>query len=143
MVRHLLRRLLSINEAIRVRNAQIYMSELDDKLARKIKDKLTVYLNRCSSLRESNRAMLLDEIGRKALREYFKKNNNSHEDIKMLSLIETYLYMCKVRREKGEADSEPIINSIKMALEEMRESLPVSVRERNFESKQDLIKGIE
>lgn len=143
MVRHLLRRLLSINEAIRVRNAQIYMSELDDKLARKIKDKLNVYLNRCSSLRESNRAMLLDEIGRKALREYFKKNNNSHEDIKMLSLIETYLYMCKVRREKGEADSEPIINSIKMALEEMRESLPVSVRERNFESKQDLIKGIE
>lgn len=143
MVRHLLRRLLSINEAIRVRNAQIYMSELDDKLARKIKDKLNVYLNRCSSLRESNRAMLLDEIGRKALREYFKKNNNSHEDIKMLSLIETYLYMCKVRREKGEADSEPIINSIKMALEEMRESLPASVRERNFESKQDLIKGIE
>lgn len=119
------------------------MSELDDKLARKIKDKLNVYLNRCSSLRESNRAMLLDEIGRKALREYFKKNNNSHEDIKMLSLIETYLYMCKVRREKGEADSEPIINSIKMALEEMRESLPASVRERNFESKQDLIKGIE
>lgn len=116
MVRHLLCRLLSINEAIRVRNAQIYMSELDDKLARKIKDKLNVYLNRCSSLRESNRAMLLDEIGRKALREYFKKNNNSHEDIKMLSLIETYLYMCKVRREKGEADSEPIINSIKMAL---------------------------
>lgn len=143
MVRHLLCRLLSINEAIRVRNAQIYMSELDDKLARKIKDKLNVYLNRCSSLRESNRAMLLDEIGRKALREYFKKNNNSHEDIKMLSLIETYLYMCKVRREKGEADSEPIINSIKMALEEMRESLPASVRERNFESKQDLIKGIE
>lgn len=77
MVRHLLCRLLSINEAIRVRNAQIYMSELDDKLARKIKDKLNVYLNRCSSLRESNRAMLLDEIGRKALREYFKKNNNS------------------------------------------------------------------
>lgn len=53
-------RLLSINEAIKVRNAQIYMSELDDKLGRKIKDKLNVYLNRCASLRDSNRTMLLD-----------------------------------------------------------------------------------
>ena len=96
------------------------MSELDDKLGRKIKDKLTVYLNRCASLRDSNRAMLLDEIGRKALKDYFRKNPDNLHDSKMLSLIETYLYMCKVRRERGEADSEPIINSIKEVLEEMR-----------------------
>ena len=104
------------------------MSELDDKLVRKIKDKLTIYLNRCSSLRDSNRTMLLDEIGRKALKDYFRKNPGNINDSKMLSLIETYLYMCKVRRERGEADSDPIINSIKEALQEMREFLPTSVR---------------
>lgn len=61
----------------------------------------------------------------------------------MLSLIETYLYMCKVRREKGEQDSTPIIQSIKDVLNELRENLPASVKEKNFESKQDLIKAIE
>lgn len=61
----------------------------------------------------------------------------------MLSLIETYLYMCKVRREKGEQESETIINSIREVLNELRESLPPSVKEKNFAVKQDLIKAIE
>jgi Cu/Ag efflux pump CusA len=51
--------------------------------------------------------------------------------------------MCKVRREKGEQDSTPIIQSIKDVLNELRENLPASVKEKNFESKQDLIKAIE
>ena len=87
--------------------------------------------------------MLLDEIGRKALRQFFRKNQQDHTDIKMLSLIETYLYMCKMRRQKGEQDSEPIINSIRQVLNELREKLPSSVKEKNFEVKQDLIKAIE
>lgn len=48
-------------------------------------------------------------MGRKALREYFRKNHDDHTDIKMLSLIENYLYMCKVRKEKGEQDSEALL----------------------------------
>ena len=60
--------------------------------------------------------MLLDEIGRKTLRDYFNKNPENKEDIRLLEVIEKYLEMCKVRRDKGEADSEPIINSIKEKL---------------------------
>ena len=135
--------LLSINEAIKVRNAQIYMSEHEDKLARKIKDKLTVYLNRCSSLRDSNRTMMLDEIGRKAMKDYLRKNPDNIEDSKILFLIETYLHMCKVRREQGEEYSEPILQSIKEAVKEMRVTLPVSVRDKDFESMTVLIKAIE
>ena len=66
------------------------MNELDDKMNKKIKDKLNIYCTRCSSLRENGRSMLLDEIGRKSLREYFKKHQEDHKDhtdIKMLSLI--------------------------------------------------------
>lgn len=74
------------------------MNELDEKMNKKIKDKLNVYCTRCNSLKENGRTMLLDEIGRKSLREYFRKNQEDHTDIKMLSLIETYLYMCKMRR---------------------------------------------
>lgn len=51
--------------------------------------------------------------------------------------------MCKVRREKGEQESETIINSIREVLNELRESLPPSVKEKNFAVKQDLIKAIE
>jgi hypothetical protein len=58
----------------------------------------------------------LDDIGRKALKIYFKKNKVPEIDNKMLSIIETYLYMCKCRREKGEAYSEQIIVSIKETL---------------------------
>lgn len=61
----------------------------------------------------------------------------------MLSLIETYLYMCKVRREKGEQESEVIIGSIREVLNELRDNLPASVKEKNFDVKQDLIKAIE
>lgn len=79
------------------------MNELDEKLSKKIKDKLNIYCAKCNSLKENGRSILLEEIGRKSLREYFRKNQDNHNDIKMLSLIETYLYMCKVRREKGES----------------------------------------
>ena len=50
------------------------MNQLDDKLHKKIKDKLTTYSNRCLNIKDANRTMLLDQMGRKALRNYFKKN---------------------------------------------------------------------
>jgi hypothetical protein len=49
------------------------MNELDEKLHKKIKDKLTFYTNRCMNIKEPHKTMLLDEMGRKALRVYFKK----------------------------------------------------------------------
>lgn len=100
--------LLAINEAIRIRNAQIYMNQLDEKLEKKIKDKLAVYTNKCMNVKDPNKTMLLDEMGRKALRNYFKKNtelSEVKEDVKILSVIEMYLYMCQVRRQKGESES--------------------------------------
>lgn len=52
--------LLAISDAIRIRNAQIYMNELDEKMNKKIKDKLNIYCTRCNSLKENGRTMLLD-----------------------------------------------------------------------------------
>lgn len=77
------------------------MNELDEKLHKKIKDKLTFYTNRCMNIKEPHKTMLLDEMGRKALRVYFKKFSQEEgikDDAKVLSIIETYLYMCRVRR---------------------------------------------
>lgn len=74
-------------------------------MLKKMKERLGGYLAKCHSLKDSARSVLLEEMGRKALREYFKKGYEEGMlgDVKMLSVIETYLYMCKVRREKGEA----------------------------------------
>lgn len=53
------------------------------------------------NVKDPKKTMLLDEMGRKALRNYFKKNielDEVKEDVKILSVIEMYLYMCQVRR---------------------------------------------
>lgn len=51
VIHNILRRLLAISDAIRIRNAQIYMNELDEKMNKKIKDKLSIYCTRCNSLK--------------------------------------------------------------------------------------------
>jgi hypothetical protein len=51
------------------------MKDLNEKLEKKIKDKLNNYKNRCTSIIKDNRSLFLDEIGRRALRLYFQANN--------------------------------------------------------------------
>ena len=76
------------------------MNELDEKLKKKLTDKVSSYLNKCLSIKDPNRTILLDEMGRKALRVHLKKigGESVKEDAKILSMIEMYLYMCRVRR---------------------------------------------
>ena len=79
--------------------------------------------------------MILDEMGRKSLITYFKKNNSEEgvkEDAKILSVIEMYLYMCRVRREKGEKDSEEIIKNIKDNILEIQDKLPENIQNKNL-----------
>jgi site-specific recombinase XerD len=72
-----------------------------------MKSKLNTYVTKCSNLKDHKRVIPLDDIGRKALKAYFKKNKDKvpERDSKLLSIIEAYLFMCKCRREKGEAYS--------------------------------------
>lgn len=83
------------------------MNELDEKLRKKLNFKVSSYLNKCLAIKDANRTMIVDEMGRKALRKYFKKmgSETAQEDAKILSMIDMYLYMCKVRSEKGESES--------------------------------------
>lgn len=56
-------------------------------MTKSIKEKVSVYYNKCLSLKEQSRIILLDEIGRKALKSYLKKNKAPEIDYKMLSII--------------------------------------------------------
>ena len=52
-----------------------------------MKTKLNNYINKCSNLKDNSKMLPLDDIGRKALKNYFKKNKVPEEDTKMLSII--------------------------------------------------------
>ena len=82
------------------------MNEMEEKLFKSIKAKVNNYLNKCANLKDHSRIIPLDDIGRKALKTYFKKHKVPEADNKLLSIIDAYLFMCKCRREKGEAYSE-------------------------------------
>jgi len=47
---------------------------MDEKLAKSVKNKLQQYLSKCSGLKDHSRIIPLDDIGRKALKTYFKKH---------------------------------------------------------------------
>lgn len=66
--------LIAITEAIKIRNSQIYMNEMEEKLTKSIKNKLNNYLTKCSNLKDHSRIIPLDDIGRKALKTYFKRH---------------------------------------------------------------------
>lgn len=77
------------------------MNEMEDKLHKAMRPKLNNYVSKCTNLKDQSRVIPLDDIGRKALKTYFRKNKVPEQDSKLLSIIEAYLYMCKCRREKG------------------------------------------
>ena len=81
------------------------MNDMEDKLAKATKAHLNDYLTKCAALKDHSRILPLDDIGRKALRAYFRSHPVPAEDAALLSLIEAYLHMCRCRREKGEAHS--------------------------------------
>jgi hypothetical protein len=77
------------------------MNEMDDKLQKASKGKISSYLNKCVNLKDTTRVIPLDDMGRKALKVYFRKHPVPQQDSQLLSIIEAYLHMCKTRREKG------------------------------------------
>ena len=74
---------------------------MEDKLQKAMKGRINNYINKCANLKDQSKVIPLDDIGRKALKTFFKKNKVPQQDTKFLSIIEAYLFMCKVRREKG------------------------------------------
>lgn len=63
------------------------MNEMEDKLHKSMREKLNNYITKCTNLKDQSRAIPLDDIGRKALKTYFKKNQIPEKDSKMLSII--------------------------------------------------------
>lgn len=68
------RRLYAITEAIKIRNSQIYMNDMEEKLAKATRNHLNDYLAKCSAIKDHSRILPLDDIGRKALRAYFRSH---------------------------------------------------------------------
>ena len=66
-----------------------------------MKGRISHYVSKCTNLKDQSKVIPLDDIGRKALKTYFRKNKVPEQDKKLLSIIEAYLFMCKTRREKG------------------------------------------
>jgi hypothetical protein len=77
------------------------MNDMEDKLAKATRNNLNDYLAKCAAIKDHSRILPLDDIGRKALRAYFRSHTVPPEDAALLSLIEAYLHMCRCRREKG------------------------------------------
>ena len=50
------------------------MNEMEDKLHKSMRSRLNNYIAKCTNLKDQSRVILLDDIGRKALKTYFKKN---------------------------------------------------------------------
>ena len=85
------------------------MTEMQERLLKATRNKLNHYIAKCAALKDHSRVLPLDDMGRKALRLYFHRHPPGTLDQKLLQLVEDYLLMCKCRREKGEANSQPII----------------------------------
>ena len=62
---------------------------MEEKLHKAMKSKLNTYVTKCANLKDQNRVIPLDDIGRKALKAYFRKNKDkvSPQDSKFLSII--------------------------------------------------------
>lgn len=60
---------------------------MDEKLYKSIKGKLDSYIGKCKNLKDESKIIPLDDLGRKALKIYFKKNKVPELDIKLLSII--------------------------------------------------------
>ena len=79
--------MVAITEAIKIRNSQIYMNEMEDRLQKVMKTKISNYTNKCANLKDHSRVIPLDDLGRKALKAYFRKNKVQEQDTKLLSII--------------------------------------------------------
>jgi hypothetical protein len=90
--------LYAITEAIKIRNSQIYMNDMEDKLTKAMRNNLNSYLTKCATLKDHARILPLDDIGRKALRAYFRTHQVPPIDAALLSVIDAYLHMCRCRR---------------------------------------------
>lgn len=119
------------------------MNDMEDKLAKATRANLTAYLAKCASLKDHSRILPLDDIGRKALRAYFRTHPVPPADARLLSVIDAYLHMCRTRREKGEAHSEEVLEQIRRSMEEMRAEFPAEVVVRDLASKNEFVKTIE
>lgn len=47
---------------------------MEDKLQKAIKGRINNYVNKCTNLKDNSRVIPLDDIGRKALKAYFRKH---------------------------------------------------------------------
>jgi len=50
------------------------MNEMEERLTKSMKEKISHYVGRCTALKDPNRIITLDDMGRQALRSYFNKN---------------------------------------------------------------------
>jgi hypothetical protein len=118
------------------------MNDMEEKLAKAVKGNLSNYLAKCANLKDHSRILPLDDIGRKALKTYFRSHPVPSTDVGLLSVIEAYLFMCRCRREKGEAHSEQVLEQIRRTIEEMRAEFPPEVVIRDLSSKNEFVKTI-
>lgn len=63
------------------------MNDMEDKLTKAVKSNLNNYLSKCANLKDHSRILPLDDIGRKALRTYFRKHPVPASDVSLLSII--------------------------------------------------------
>jgi len=47
---------------------------MEDKLQKVMKNRISNYINKCTNLKDNSRVIPLDDLGRKALKAYFRKN---------------------------------------------------------------------
>lgn len=92
------------------------MNDMEDKLAKSVKNNLNNYIDKCTNLKDHSRILPLDDIGRKALRTYFSSHPVPTIDAALLSIIEAYLFMCRTRRERGEAHSEQVLDQLRLSM---------------------------
>jgi t-SNARE complex subunit (syntaxin) len=64
------------------------MNDMDEKLSKAIRSRLDNYINKCSNLKDHSRIIPIDDIGRKALKAYFRRTPSASPlDAKLLSVI--------------------------------------------------------
>lgn len=103
MVEGVLCRLLSITDAIKIKNEQRYVNGLTNRVVRHQQDKIRQYSQQAKHLLENEKSLLNDEKGRRSLRDFFQKHPKKAElafDIQLLAVVNKFYHYCRLLRDQ-------------------------------------------
>lgn len=91
-------RVISIDDAIKIKQCERGLAKCAEKVSTQQYNKIKRYEQQSRALMENEKVLVTDPKGRKALQSYFQKNKEEplENDIKLLNIYNKHVYYCEL-----------------------------------------------